>query len=282
MVKGEPFLQRWPERVIEAGIAEANGVAMAAGLASAGLRPFLCTYAGFLTMRACEQMRTFVAYPRMKVRFVGVNAGLFGGNREGVSHQFIEDIGIMRTIPGFTILCPADGDQVKQAVMASVDIEGPVYIRIGSGREERVFPDGTPFEIGKIRVLRENGTDVALLLPRFRHQSGDRGRRRALPRGHRRHRRRSPYLKPLDTEGISAALARCGRAVTVEDHNVIGGLGSAIAEVIAEGETGARLIRLGLQDRYGESGFPTSFSTSTECPCPRSRRRRGKLISNRK
>jgi len=144
VVKGEPFLQRWPERVIEAGIAEANGVAMAAGLASAGLRPFLCTYAGFLTMRACEQMRTFVAYPRMKVRFVGVNAGLFGGNREGVSHQFIEDIGIMRTIPGFTILCPADGDQVKQAVMASVDIEGPVYIRIGSGREERVFPDGTP------------------------------------------------------------------------------------------------------------------------------------------
>jgi len=255
VVKGEPFLQRWPERVIEAGIAEANGVAMAAGLASAGLRPFLCTYAGFLTMRACEQMRTFVAYPRMKVRFVGVNAGLFGGNREGVSHQFIEDIGILRTIPGFTILCPADGDQVKQAVLASVDIEGPVYIRIGSGREERVFPDGTPFEIGKIRVLKEYGSDVALFCHGFvtnrilaaADELSRAGIGATVVEVH--------TIKPLDTEGIAAVLTRCGCAVTIEDHNIIGGLGSAIAEVIAESQP-AVLTRLGLQDRYGESGFP--------------------------
>jgi len=255
VVKGEPFLQRWPERVIEAGIAEANGVAMAAGLASAGLRPFLCTYAGFLTMRACEQMRTFVAYPRMKVRFVGVNAGLFGGNREGVSHQFIEDIGILRTIPGFTILCPADGDQVKQAVLASVDIEGPVYIRIGSGREERVFPDGTPFEIGKIRILKEYGSDVALFCHGFvtnrvlaaADELSRAGIGATVVEVH--------TIKPLDTEGIAAVLTRCGYAVTIEDHNIIGGLGSAIAEVIAESQP-AVLTRLGLQDRYGESGFP--------------------------
>jgi transketolase len=128
VVKGEPFLQRWPDRVIEVGIAEANGVALSAGLASAGLRPYLCTYAGFLTMRACEQMRTFVAYPGMKVRFVGANAGVFGGNREGVSHQFIEDIGILRSIPGFTILCPADGDQAKQAVSITIlHITRPIW-----------------------------------------------------------------------------------------------------------------------------------------------------------
>lgn len=282
VVKGEPFLQRWPERVIEAGIAEANGVAMAAGLASAGLRPFLCTYAGFLTMRACEQMRTFVAYPRMKVRFVGVNAGLFGGNREGVSHQFIEDIGILRTIPGFTILCPADGDQVKQAVMASVDIDGPVYIRIGSGREERVFPDGTPFEIGKIRVLKENGTDVALFCHGFvtnrviaaAEELSRAGIGATVVEVH--------TLKPLDTEGISAVLARCGRAVTVEDHNIIGGLGSAIAEVIAEGETGARLIRLGLQDRYGESGFPDELLDKYGMSVPAIAEAARKVISNKK
>ncbi|MFA5851606.1 MAG: transketolase C-terminal domain-containing protein [Spirochaetales bacterium] len=255
VVKGEPFLQRWPERVIEAGIAEANGVAMAAGLASAGLRPFLCTYAGFLTMRACEQMRTFVAYPRMKVRFVGVNAGLFGGNREGVSHQFIEDIGILRTIPGFTILCPADGDQVKQAVMASVDVEGPVYIRIGSGREERVFPDGTPFEIGKIRVLKENGTDVALFCHGFVTNRVIAAAKELSREGIGATVVEVHTLKPLDAEGISVVLARCGCAVTVEDHNVIGGLGSAIAEVIAESQPAIQK-RLGLQDRYGESGFP--------------------------
>jgi transketolase len=255
VVKGEPFLQRWPDRVIEVGIAEQNGVDVAAGLAASGLKPYLCTYAGFLTMRACEQMRTFVAYPRQQVRFVGVNAGLFGGNREGVSHQFIEDLGILRTIPGFTILCPADGDQVRQAVLASVDLEGPVYIRIGSGREERVFPDGTPFEVGRIRTLKEYGTDVALFCHGFivnrvlaaAEQLSRRGVGATVVEVH--------TLKPLDVEGISAVLARTACAVTVEDHNVIGGLGSAVAEIIAERQP-ARLARLGLQDCYGESGFP--------------------------
>ena len=255
VVKGEPFAARWPERVLEAGIAEANGVAMAAGLASAGLRPYLCTYAGFLTMRACEQMRTFVGYPHLKVRFVGVNAGLFGGNREGVSHQFIEDIGILRSIPGYTILCPADGGQVKQAVIASVDIDGPVYIRIGSGREERVFPEGTPFEIGKIRILKEYGTDVALFCHGFVTNRVLKAAAELEQAGIHATVVEVATIKPLDSSGIAAVLGRCGCAVTVEDHNVIGGLGSAIAEIIAEVQP-ALLVRLGLQDRYGESGHP--------------------------
>ena len=254
-VKCEPFLKRWPERFIEAGIAEQNGVAMAAGLASAGLRPYLCTYAGFLTMRACEQMRSFVGYPRMKVRFVGVNAGLFGGNREGVSHQFIEDIGILRSMPGFTILCPADGGQVKQAVIASVDIEGPVYIRIGSGREERVFPEDTPFEIGKIRILKEYGTDVALFCHGFVTNRVLKAAAELEQLGCRATVVEVATIKPFDAAGVATILARCGCAVTVEDHNVIGGLGSAIAEVIAEVQP-AILTRLGLQDCYGESGLP--------------------------
>lgn len=255
VVKGEPFLERWPERVIEVGIAEQNGVAISAGLAAVGLKPYLCTYAGFLTMRACEQMRTFVAYPREQVRFVGVNAGLFGGNREGVSHQFIEDIGILRTIPGFTILCPADGDQVRQAVLASVDLEGPVYIRIGSGKEERVFPDDTPFEIGKIRILEERGTDVALFCHGFVTNRVLAAARRLAERGIGVTAVEVHTVKPLDVDGISAVLARTGCVVTVEDHTIIGGLGSAIAEVIAE-KVPAKLVRLGLQDCYGESGFP--------------------------
>ena len=261
VVKGEPFLKRWPERVIELGISEQNGVTVCAGLASAGLTPYICTYAGFLTMRACEQMRTFVGYPQLKVRFVGANGGLHGGNREGVSHQFIEDIGILRTIPGYTILCPADGDQVKQAMLASVDIDGPVYIRIGSGKEEKVFPTGTPFPLGKVRIMEDFGDDVALFAHGF-----------VLPRVLEAARRLKKVgifakvvevatVKPLDKEGIAQILTKTRCAVSIEDHTVIGGLGSALSELIAE-ETPAQLIRLGLQDCYGESGFPDELLDS--------------------
>lgn len=255
VVKGEPFLERWPERVVELGISEQNGVTVCAGLASTGLIPYICTYAGFMTMRACEQMRTFVGYPKLKVRFVGANGGLHGGNREGVSHQFIEDIGILRTIPGYTILCPADGGQVKQAMLASVDVEGPVYIRIGSGREEQVFPSDTPFPLGKIRTMVDHGDDVALfshgfVLPRVLEAAN---RLKELGIGAKVV--EVATIKPLDRTGISSILAKTKCAVTIEDHTVVGALGSAIAELIAE-ETPARLIRLGLQDCYGESGYP--------------------------
>ena len=255
VVKGEPFLERWPERVVELGIAEQNGVGVCAGLASTGLVPYICTYAGFLTMRACEQMRTFVGYPKLKVRFVGANGGLFGGNREGVSHQFIEDIGILRTIPGFTVLCPADGDQVRQAMLASVDIDGPVYIRIGSGREEKVFPSGTPFPLGKIRIMADQGDDVALFAHGFVLNRVMQAAKVLKAKGVGVTVVEVATVKPLDTEGIKAVLVRTGCAVTIEDHTVIGGLGSAIAELIAE-EVPASLVRLGLQDCYGESGFP--------------------------
>ena len=254
VVKGEPFQERWPDRVIELGIAEQNGVAVCAGLASSGLIPYLCTYAGFLTMRACEQMRTFVGYPQLKARFIGANGGIYGGNREGVTHQFIEDLGILRTIPGYTILCPADGGQVKAAMKASVDIAGPVYIRIGSGREEKVFPDGTPFELGKIRILKSYGNDVALFCNGFIINRVLKAAAELEELGVHATVVEVATLKPLDVEGITAVLGTCGCAVTIEDHNVIGGLGSAVAEVIAENAP-AVLARLGLQDTYAESGY---------------------------
>ena len=255
VVKGEPFIERWPERVVEVGIAEQNGVAVAAGLASSGMVPYICTYAGFLTMRACEQMRTFVGYPGLKVRFVGANGGLHGGNREGVSHQFIEDIGILRTIPGFTILCPADGGQVKKAIIASVDIDGPVYIRIGSGKEDQIFPEETPFPMDQIRVVKSYGNDVALFSYGFILNKVLDAAEILNSRGIGASVIEVPVIKPLDIEGVSSVLSKTRCAVTVEDHNVIGGLGSAVAEVISE-YTPASLVRLGLQDVYGESGFP--------------------------
>ncbi len=255
VVKGEPFLEKYPERVVELGIAEQNGVGVSAGLAASGLLPYICTYAGFLTMRACEQMRTFVSYPNLKVRFVGANGGLHGGNREGVSHQFIEDVGIIRTMPNFTIVCPADGNQVYQAMLATADVDGPVYIRIGSGREDKVFPDGTPLPFGKIRILSDEGSDVALLCNGFVTNRVLEACRKLKELGIGAKVVEVATIKPLDTEGLSSVLASCKCAVTSEDNNVINGLGSAIAEVIAEGNP-AHLVRLGLQDCYGESGFP--------------------------
>ncbi len=255
VVKGEPFLERFPDRVVELGISEQNGVGVCSGLAASGLLPYICTYAGFLTMRACEQMRTFVSYPNLKVRFVGANGGLHGGNREGVSHQFIEDVGILRGMPNFTILCPADGGQVYEAMLASVDVEGPVYIRIGSGREDKVFPDGTPFPLGKIRILSDEGDDVALLAHGFVLGRVIEAAKRLKAEGIKAKVVEVATIKPLDRDGLVAVLQATGCAVTVEDHTIINGLGSAVAEVIAE-NVPAHLIRLGLQDVYGESGFP--------------------------
>ncbi|MFA5447059.1 MAG: transketolase C-terminal domain-containing protein [Sphaerochaeta sp.] len=255
VVRGEPFLQEFPERIVELGISEQNGVGVASGLASSGLVPYICTYAGFMTMRACEQMRTFVSYPNLKVRFVGANGGLHGGNREGVSHQFTEDVGIVRGMPNFTVLCPADGDQVYEAMLASADIDGPVYIRIGSGREERVFPKGTSFEIGKIRTMVDEGDDVALFAHGFVLNRVLEAAKRLKEEGITAKVVEVATIKPLDSEGIVHVLQKTGCAVTIEDHTIINGLGSAIAEVIAEKQP-AHLVRLGLQDVYGESGHP--------------------------
>ena len=254
VVKGEPFLEAYPDRVVELGISEQNGVGVCSGLASSGLLPYICTYAGFLTMRACEQMRTFVSYPNLRVRFVGANGGLHGGNREGVSHQFIEDVGILRSMPNFTILCPSDGNQVYQAMLASADVDGPVYIRIGSGREDKVFEDGTPFPIGKIRVIADEGSDVALFCHGFVTNRVLAAAQKLKEAGIGVKVVEVATIKPLDTEGIASILKQTGCAVSIEDHTIINGLGSAIAEVISAGNP-AYLVRLGLQDVYGESGF---------------------------
>jgi transketolase len=123
--RGAELPQRFPGRVFDVGIAEQNAVATAAGLASCGLTPFVGTYAGFITMRACEQVRTFVAYPALNVKFIGANGGIFGGEREGVTHQFFEDLGIMRCIPGITVVVPADAGQARQATKAIGKVHGP-------------------------------------------------------------------------------------------------------------------------------------------------------------
>jgi transketolase len=251
--RATPFVERFPERCFEVGICEQNAVCFAAGLASTGLKPFFNTYGGFITMRACEQIRTFVAYPNLNVKLVGLNGGMYGGEREGVTHMVFEDIGILRSIAGMQIVVPADAGQVRKATRALTQREGPAYMRIGSGREPVIFDEAVDFEFGKARVLREYGSEAAIFAngPVLKRAilAADalvrEGIRTTLVEVH--------TLKPLDQDTIAAVLRHTRAAVTLEDHNIYGGLGSAVAEVIAEREP-ACLVRLGLQDVFAESG----------------------------
>ncbi len=246
------FAEAYPRRVFEVGIAEQSAVAVAAGLASCGVLPFVGTYSGFITMRACEQVRTFVAYPKLPVKLVGLNGGLYGGEREGVTHQFFEDLGILRSIPGIDVVVPADAAEARAATLALARRPGPGFLRIGSGREPVIFGPDVTFDLGKLRVLREHGVDVAVfacgpILKRALEAADSlKGELDAtVVEVH--------TLKPLDTVAVARILGRTGAAVTVEDHNVIGGLGSAIAEAAAD-LCPVPIVRVGLQDTYPESG----------------------------
>lgn len=247
------FREEFPDRVIEVGIAEQDAVDVAAGLATTGMKPIVVSYAGFLTMRACEMIRTFIAYPGLNVKLIGLNGGMLGGEREGVTHQFYEDVGIVRSMPGVKILTPADAEQAYLAARAMMEVDGPVYLRLGSGREPEVFPEGTPFEFGKIREVKSYGDDVAIFASGFimdrsiealdkLHEEGINGVLIDVS-----------TVKPLDSQGVADVLRRTNCAVAVEDHNIYGGMSSAICEVACHYHP-CKVLRLGLKDVYPRSG----------------------------
>ena len=248
-----PFKECFPDRVVEVGIAEQCAVAAAAGLASVGMKPVVISYAGFLTMRACEMMRTFVAYPNLDVKFIGLNGGMLGGEREGVTHQFYEDVGILRSMPGFTILTPADAGQAYHAANAMMETAGPCYLRLASGREPEVFPESTEFSATKIRVVVNHGNDIAVFCAGFLMSRAVETMERLKAQGINGTLYDVPTIKPLDVEGVTAALRLAGRALCIEDHNIYGGLGSAICETACLHHP-CRVVRMGLQDVYPRSG----------------------------
>ena len=232
--------KKYPDRIIEAGIAEGSAVMIASGLASAGLKPYVCAYAGFLTMRALEQMRTFVAYPRLEVKFFGANAGMCAGEREGVTHQFFEDLGIMRSVPGFTVFAPSDADDTFDMVKRAYETKGPVYCRIGSGRDPIV---------GRDRVLRSYGNDALIIGCGAPLKDACEAADELKQGGVNATVINIDVIKPLDEAFLSSSIAGAEKVITIEDHNIYGGLGSAVCEI-----AGKKVIRLGLQDRYPESG----------------------------
>ena len=248
------FRDEFPDRIIEVGIAEQDAVDIAAGLATTGMKPIVVSYAGFLTMRACEMIRTFVAYPGLNVKFIGLNGGMLGGEREGVTHQFYEDVGILRSMPGVKIICPADAQQAKLAAKAMLDQEGPVYLRLASGREPEVFEEGTPFEFGKIREVKSYGNDVAIFASGFIMDRAIKALEQLHEEGVNATLVDVSTIKPMDSKGVAAVLEKCGCAVAVEDHNYFGGMSSAICEVACHFHP-CKVRRLGLRDVYPRSGI---------------------------
>lgn len=246
------LMAKYPERIIEVGIAEQSAVMAAAGLASAGMIPFVCTYAGFSVMRACEQMRTFVGYPGLNVKFFGANGGMYSGEREGVTHQFFEDLGILRTMIGFTVIAPADAAQTAKAVRDSYEINGPVYVRIGSGRDKVIYEGDAPTTAG-IDVLVDYGDDALVIGCGGVLRSALDAAESLKAKGISATVVNAAMLKPLDEKSLLPLIKRSKAVVTIEDHNYIGGLGSAVCELTAASHP-CKVMRLGIKDVYPESG----------------------------
>ena len=244
------FKKEFPERHFNAGIAEANMVNMAAGMSTMGLVPFCSTFAMFGAGRAYEQIRNTIAYPRLNVKVACTHAGVSVGE-DGGSHQCIEDIALMRVIPGMTVISPADANEARKAVFAAAKMEGPVYLRLAR-LATPVFEEDYPFEIGKANVMRE-GTDVAVFATGIMVNEAleaakileAEGKSIAVINVH--------TIKPIDAECVTKYAEKCGNVITVEEHSVIGGLGDAVADVLM-GKVNCKFKKIGVQDCFGQSG----------------------------
>ena len=246
------FKKEFPERHIDCGIAEANMVGIAAGLASCGKVPFCSSFAMFAAGRTFEQIRNSVGYPHLNVKIGATHAGISVGE-DGATHQCNEDIALMRTIPGMTIINPSDDVEAKAAVKAAYEMEGPVYLRFG--RVAVPVINDTPdykFEIGKGVVLKE-GTDLTIIATGLEVNESLEAAKMLEADGISVEVINMHTIKPLDEELVVQTAAKTGKVVTVEEHSIIGGLGSAVAEVLAEKQP-AKLLRIGVEDRFGESG----------------------------
>jgi transketolase len=245
------FAKAFPERFFQMGVAEANMMLVAAGLATTGKIPFVSTYAIFGTMRACEQVRTFVAHTHLNVKIACSHGGVTPGS-DGVTHQATEDLGIMRTIPGMTVIMPADYHATRQLVRAAAMHAGPVYLRFTRDPVPVIYDKNEEFVIGKGKLLCE-GKDVSLVAIGDFVAIALEVRERLQQSGVEAEVIDMHTLKPIDRELIVQSARKTRRVVTLEDHQIHGGLGSAVAEVLGE-ECPTPMRRIGLRDTFAESG----------------------------
>ncbi len=249
---GAPISKEFPDRARNVGIAEQNMMLMASGMASCGAKVFAATYAVFASMRVLEQVRTFIAYPKLDVKLIAGLGGITGGI-EGATHQGTEDIGIMRNIANMVVVSAADAESTKVITRAIAKYDGPVYLRIGRNPFEQVFDENYTFEIGKANVMVEEGNDACIICHGVVTARCLAAAKALNARGLGVKLIEMPTIKPIDRDAILWAAAECGNIITVEDHNIIGGLGGAVAEVLAEEGIG-KLKRMGIPDCYGQSG----------------------------
>ena len=245
------FKKAYPDRFINCGIAESNMMSIAAGLSTTGLIPFASTFAMFAAGRAYEQVRNSIGYPHLNVKIGATHAGISVGE-DGASHQCLEDLALMRMIPGMVVMCPADDTEARRAIKAALDYVGPVYIRFGRAAVPVVFDENYKFEIGKGAILRE-GTDVTLVANGLCVASALEAADKLAADGISAEVINICTIKPLDDDLIVASAKKTGKVVTAEEHSIIGGLGGAVAECLAE-KCPTPMYRIGVRDRFGESG----------------------------
>ena len=246
------FQKAYPERFFDCGIAEGNMVGVAAGMAAAGKIPVAAPFAMFTTGRAFEQIRNSVAYPELIVKIAGSHAGISTGE-DGATHQCIEDMGIMRAIPNMVVLNPADHWEMKAATKAAIEYNGPVYIRLGRlAIDSFNDPETYTFEWGKGITLHE-GDDVAVIATGLVVNESLKAVKALEEEGINARLINIHTLKPIDREIVAKAARETGRIITVEEHNVIGGLADAVCEVVTE-ECPVKVTRIGVQDTFGFSG----------------------------
>ncbi len=245
------FRKAFPERFINAGIAEGNMMSVAAGLSTTGKVVFASSFAMFAAGRAFEQVRNSIGYAHLNVKIGATHAGISVGE-DGATHQCCEDIALMRTIPGMTIINPADDTEARKAIRAAAEMEGPVYLRFGRLAVPVLFDDDYDFQIGKAATLRE-GTDVTIIATGLMVGPALEAADILAEQGISARVVNMATIKPIDREAIVAAAKETGAIVTAEEHNVIGGLGSAVAEVVCE-TLPVPMMRVGVQDAFGKSG----------------------------
>lgn len=255
--KTADFAKVFPERFFNIGIAEADLMGTAAGLATCGKIPFASTFAMFAAGRAFEQIRNSICYPKLNVKIAATHAGLTVGE-DGASHQAIEDISLMRSIPNMTVIVPCDDVETMAAIKAAAEYVGPVYIRLGRSSVPTLNDENTyKFEIGKAVRLKE-GKDVSLFATGIMVSEAIKAAEILNEKGVNAEVINIHTIKPIDADMIVESVSKTGCAVTCEEHNIIGGLGSAVCEVLSENKP-VPVIRIGVKDTFGESGKPNEL-----------------------
>jgi len=245
------FKNAYPERFFNVGIAEGNMVGIAAGLATCGYIPFVNTFAFLFALRAADPIRSFVAYNRLNVKIAGAYGG-FSDSYDGASHQAVEDVSIMRSIPNLTVIVPADEHAARKAVLAAAEYKGPVYLRLSRAEVPEVYDAAAPFAIGKANIVR-TGRDVTIVANGYMVRKALDAAAMLAERGIDAEVIDMHTVKPFDAAALLASAAKTGAVVTVEENNIYGGLGSAAAEVLATRQP-LPLEIVGIKDAFGESG----------------------------